>query len=100
MMYDDDSHAVVCRGVHFGDRVGLGPEIKKPDRVSGDFGGPDIRYIVGRGFQVFGFRGFSARVFGAPDFDIFCEQLQKQTILRHLELELGLSPFIRVIAYI
>ena len=79
-------------------QVGSGPEIKKkPDRVSGDFGGPDIRYIGGRGFRVSGIFGSG---FGAPDFDIFCEQLQKQTILRHLELELDLSSFIRVVAYI
>ena len=31
---------------------GSGPENEKPDRVLGDFGGPDIRYFEGRGFQV------------------------------------------------
>ena len=54
--------------------------------------------VSGFGFSgIGGFRvGFSGRVFGAPDFDIFF----KQTILRHFELELGLSPFIRVVVYI
>ena len=54
-------------------QVGSGPEIKKkPDWVSGDFGGPDIRYIGGSGISGFGFSGIGifGSGFGAPDFDI------------------------------
>jgi len=86
--------------VHFGDRVGSGPEIKTPIGFRGILEAPisDMSGVSGFGFSgIGGFRvGFSGRVFGAPDFDIFF----KQTILRHFELELGLSPFIRVVVYI
>ena len=62
-----DYHAgVVSRGVHFGDRVGAGPEIKNLIGFRGILEAP-ISDISGVGD--FGFRGFSGRVFGAPDFD-------------------------------
>ena len=59
------------RGEHRTGIGGSGPENKKPDRVSGDFGGPDIRYIGGRGFRVSDFR--VSGIFGAPDFDFVFE---------------------------
>ena len=57
------THSLRCRGEHWTGIGGSGPENKKPDRVSGEFGGPDIRHFGGRGFRVSGFSGFG--FFGA-----------------------------------
>ena len=64
-------------------RTGIGrsgTENKKPDRVSGDFGGPDIRYFGGRGFRV---SGVSGRLFGAPDLEIFFGVKKRKKVLEY-----------------
>ena len=59
---------LTSRGEHQTGIGGSGPENKKPDRVSGEFWGLDIRHFGGRGFPV---SGFSGRVFGSPRFSDF-----------------------------